>query len=95
MSGSWSEGEVNERLKDWVRVCQTQGLDHVMMRRALVDHSYLTRSSDGASYELSPEGPRRYGFEAAVEAVDVEGVLKEAREEIERKKRDYMERSKK
>lgn len=94
-SPSLSEGEVNEPLKQWVEVCQAQGLDHVMMRRALVDHGYLERSADGASYAISSEGPRGYAFEAGVAEVNVPETLKAAREEIEARKRAYMNQQKK
>ena len=48
------ERSLNEKLKEWL---SAQGprmdLDHVTLRRALVDEGFVDRTADGASYVLS------------------------------------------
>lgn len=93
--GPFTELDVNEKLGYWVKqVSQLKGLDYITLRRSLVDHAYLLRSKDGASYESGP-GAAQLRWEAAIEGLDLEAVLREKREEIERRKREYLEKNKK
>lgn len=90
-----SEAEVNEKLSDWLqKVANLHTYDHVTLRRALVDYGYLNRSSDGATYMLSPSGPSGFEFETGIDDIDLEAVLEAAREEMEARKRAYMENKK-
>jgi hypothetical protein len=93
--GPFTEKEVDEKLKYWIKeISRIQKMDHVTVRRFLIDTGYLTRSADGSSYQI--QGPRSQPpqFEAAVDEVDVAGALKAAREEIEQRKRAYLEKAK-
>lgn len=91
-----SETEVNEKLIDWVKnIARLQAFDHVTLRRALVDAGYLTRSSDGATYQICPAGPSAWQFEAAIDHVDVLDVLETAREEMAQRKRAYLDKARK
>ena len=93
---SFSEKEVNERLELWfLEVGQIKFLDPVTMRRTLVDRGYLTRSKDGSSYQISHPGSSTVLFDEEIERLDVAQVIATAREEIARRKREYMEKSKK
>jgi hypothetical protein len=48
-----AEREVNEALKAWLATfCEPFGIDHVTLRRALVDARYLVRDSAGKSYRV-------------------------------------------
>ena len=92
---AFSEKEINEKLEIWVtRVCPIQFFDRVTLRRYLVDSGYLIRSSDGARYQVAQPGPRPGFFDAAVEQLDILQVLQSARDEIERKKREYLSKAK-
>jgi hypothetical protein len=94
-SGSFSEKEVNAILQNWISsVCQIKTLDYVTLRRYLVDAGYLTRSKDGSSYEVVQPGPGADLFETDIDQLDPVEVIAAAREEIARRKREYMERSK-
>jgi hypothetical protein len=54
----YPEGEVNEVIKDWLATFSAPyGIDHVSMRRALVDARFLARDSAGALYRLAGKGP--------------------------------------
>jgi hypothetical protein len=95
-SRTFSEKEINDHLKTWlVRVCQIKVIDQVIMRRFLIDAGYLTRTKDGATYQVSASGPHNRYFDKSVEQIDIQVEIERAREEFERKKRDYLEKANK
>lgn len=86
-----SEQALNERLAEWpAAVGAERAPDHATLRRGLVDHGFLLRSSDGTTYEDNPDGPRLAQFEPAVDEVDVPALLAAARAEAERRKQAYL-----
>lgn len=93
--GPLGEPVVNERLQRWLLLTGNQGLDHVTLRRALVDAGYLTRSPDGSAYLVEPAGAGWYTFEPEIEQIDVADALAEARAEIERRKQQYLQQKRK
>jgi hypothetical protein len=94
-SGSFTEKEINAILQNWINnVCPIKTLDYASLRRYLVDAGYLTRSKDGSSYEVVQPGPGAKLFEADIDQLDPVEVIAAAREEIARRKREYLERSK-
>ena len=94
-SGSFSEQEINEKLETWVRhISQNKGIDRVTLRRRLVDTGYLVRDKDGASYQIAPTGSQPRSFEPAIEELDILRVIEDAREEIARRKREHMQKTK-
>jgi hypothetical protein len=64
------------------------------MRRRLVDSGYLLRNTDGSVYRVAQPGPRPGLFDAAIDELDLPAVMAAARAEMERRKREYMEKSK-
>lgn len=93
---SFSEKQINEKLELWfLEIGQIKFLDPVTIRRTLVDTGYLTRSKDGASYQVSQSGPRTILMDEAIDQLDVPQVISTAREEIARRKREYQEKSRK
>jgi hypothetical protein len=56
----------------------------------LVDAGYLIRNKDGSSYQVVPLAPRPQFFEESIEEIDIPEVLKTAREEIARRKQEYL-----
>ncbi len=92
-SGTYTEQEVNEELKHWINhICRIKDIDHITLRRRLVDEGYLTRAKDGSRYQLSQAGPPY--FDTAIEHLQIREVLENAREEIARRKREYLEKVK-
>lgn len=92
-SGPFSEKEINETLQVWLtQVCAIQFFDRVTLRRWLVDTGYLTRSSDGATYQVIGSQPGR--FEPGVDQIDLLKTLQDAREEMERRKQAFLEKAK-
>lgn len=87
----YREAELNEALKPW---CTTFGggfgLDHVTLRRHLVDEGYLLRDDAGASYTLNVNDlPIRY--DSTIAELDHELMLEEAINEREERRRRYTQ----
>lgn len=90
-----TEKEVNDRLELWVQdVCNIKFVDRVTLRRTLVDAGYLSRSKDGSSYDVITAGNQKYTFDPAIDQLDPVEVIVDAREEIARRKREYMDKNK-
>lgn len=94
-SDSFTEKEVNAKLESWVReISQMKGMDHVSLRRMLVDTGYLTRNGDGSSYRVPQPGPRPELFGVSIDQLDIKKEIEAAREEIARRKQEYLQKSK-
>ena len=75
----YREKEVNETLVAWLQTfCEPYGIDHVTMRRMLVDSRLLLRDRQGSTYRLNP---------ATAERLDAEPARVLAGIEVERKAR--------
>jgi hypothetical protein len=85
-----SEGEINGGIGEWLsQVGEGIGVDHVTLRRYLVDARYLVRDSDGSGYCLNPEGDGAFEFEAAVSDLDPALLVREAREREDARRRAW------
>ena len=83
----YREGEVNEILADWLGTfCEPHGLDHVTLRRLLVDSRLLSRTASGSTYRVNPE---KYGAAAGLAGIAPARVLAEMRGERESRKRAH------
>jgi hypothetical protein len=88
---AYPEGELNECLAKWLsQVGRTVEIDHVSLRRYLVDTGYLTRDSAGRSYQVDPEQALDL-FEVGVDEIDPVAVVEEAYRVAEKRKRKYIE----
>lgn len=91
--GVFSELELNEKLKYWInQISQMKKFDHSSLRRWLVDFGYLARNKDGSRYEVAA-GSRAQLFDPSIDQVDIAEVIRNAREEIARKKMEYLQKS--
>jgi hypothetical protein len=82
---SYLEREVNDELKAWLEtISEPFGIDHVTLRRLLVDARLLTRTNSGSMYRLNPEKMRQV---EAVREIDPAGVLAGIRNERDQRKR--------
>ena len=85
-SRQYSEPELNEERRKWTALFGSNfGLDHVALRRFLVDERYLARDTAGTTYERQA-GDRSYTFDASIESIDLKGLINEARREREKRK---------
>jgi hypothetical protein len=84
-SRAYPEKEVNEKLKSWLHAfCEPFGIDHVTLRRLLVDSRLMSRTNSGSMYRINLE---RVGEMDAVRMVEPIDVLAEIRSERESRKR--------
>ena len=84
----YAEKAVSETLRDWLGgFCAPRGLDHVTMRRALVDAGLLRRDKAGVAYEVDAA---RIGEFVSADArmLDPATVLEAVRRERESRKRE-------
>ncbi len=89
---SYSEHEINDKLKAWVeRVGSILGIDHVTMRRYLVDYRYLVRQADGSCYQLGDMKGIPYRFKPEIDTIDIPELLHAARLEIENRKQAHVQ----
>jgi hypothetical protein len=67
-------------------------LDHVTLRRFLVDEGYVRRDSAGRSYELTTTG-WPYTFDPSIKVLDLDALIEGARAARESRKRQYTGKS--
>lgn len=85
----YTESELNDKLRWWTaRFGDPVNLDHVTLRRFLVDDGYLRRDTAGRAYEVTAEWP--YTVDPSVKSLDLEALIAEARTARELKKQHYM-----
>jgi hypothetical protein len=92
-NADYSEKEINQALDSWIDGIGQHGkMDHGTVRRYLVDAGYLEREKDGSSYRVFRG---RVGLiEAEVDQVEPLAEIARARQEIEARKRAFMEKRK-
>jgi TetR/AcrR family transcriptional regulator len=84
----YTEPEINEAIKSWLTgMFDPQGLDHVSLRRHLVDEGYLDRSRNGSRYWVISPGPSAKWFEPDVEEVDPLKVVEQAKQGYDKSRR--------
>ena len=88
----YTESELNVELRKWTsRFGDAVNLDHVTLRRFLVDEGYLNRDTAGTSYELTTGWP--YAFDPSIKVLDLDALIEEARAERELRKQQYTGQS--
>lgn len=87
----YSENELNDELRKWTALFgQRYNLDHVTLRRYLVDERYLARDTSGGAYELAALEQLPYTFDPTLATLDLEALIDEAKAARELKKRQYL-----
>ncbi|MDQ3024889.1 MAG: DUF2087 domain-containing protein [Pseudomonadota bacterium] len=82
---SLSEREVNERLRTWLEtISEPFGIDHVTLRRMLVDSRILIRTTSGSTYQLNTQ---RLGEIDAVRGIKPADILFQIQNERDLRKR--------
>lgn len=81
---TYGEHEVNELLQAWLETISVPyGIDHVSLRRYLVDAHFLLRDAPGSTYRVNPLKAR------PAADIDAAQVLAEIRRERETRKRQH------
>ena len=76
----YREREINERLRAWSReVAPAIEVDHVTLRRILVDHGHLERTADGSRYRVGFP-PGMVAFDVAIFDLDLRATVAAYRE---------------
>jgi hypothetical protein len=77
---SYSEGDVNDALRAWLaREGSMLAVDHVELRRWLVDCSVLVRDDYGRTYALGEPAPEIAALAALLSGADLAQVAADAR----------------
>jgi hypothetical protein len=81
----YTERQVNEQLKRWKReIAPALDVDHVTLRRWLVDYGHLERTRDGKEYRVGFP-PKSVAFDVEIYDVDLRATVKAYLAEQERK----------
>jgi len=87
----YTEPEVNHVIEKWLSdVGHSLEIDHVTLRRTLVDEAYLTRAIGGVTYQVADPSDRPISFSEDVSTINVELVIREATQEIARRRELYQ-----
>jgi len=82
----YREREVNDLLREWLRtLCAPFGVDHVTLRRCLVDARILHRDRQGSTYQVDPAR-----IDRALADIDPVQLLAEVRDERAARKRAHQ-----
>lgn len=90
---SYSEAEINGHLKSWIeRFGMDLSVDHVTLRRYLVDEAILDRDPSGSQYSLSHED-RYFTYDRSIRSVDLDSLVSQARSALASRKSAYLAES--
>ena len=85
----YAESELNEMLQDWaIRYGANFGLDHITLRRYLIDANYLSRDPSGSVYRLEASD-HPYSYDPEIRSIDLEELIIQAKDDRERRKQQY------
>jgi hypothetical protein len=87
----YSESELNAELQKWVlQFGRRYSVDHVTLRRYLIDEKYIVRDSAGNAYELDALETLPTTFDATLAHLDLAALIAEAKAARELKKQQYL-----
>lgn len=88
---AYAESELNEELQKWSAAFgENFGLDHVTLRRYLVDGKLLERDPAGDRYSVGGNPP--FSFEPTIRELDLEDVVMKEIEAQEIRKQQYLKK---
>lgn len=88
----YSEKALNAALQQWLsEIGSRMEIDHVTLRRYLVDETYLMRDPEGRTYRVNPTGRGLVRFELAVASIDASALIQAAKEHTAERKRRRSE----
>jgi len=88
----YSEPELNDALQEWLlHIGTCLDMDHVTLRRYLIDERYLSRDANGTAYQINAARIDSIEFEPSIAAIDPVTVIQTAKDRMaERKIRQSM-----
>ncbi len=88
----YAEPELNLELQLWLsQVGESFHLDHINLRRHLIDEEFLGRSKDGSRYWVAVSSRRQLQFDPSVESLDVYSLIGESREKERQRKERFLQ----
>lgn len=88
----YTESQINDNLQGWTSAFGGNfGLDHVTLRRYLIDDGYIQRDPAGGSYQLGTS-ELVFTYDDSIMGLDLEEIIRQAQLERERKKQQYMKK---
>ena len=91
----YSEAEINAELQKWaLSFGRRYSVDHVTMRRYLIDEKYLVRDASGGAYQLGDLAQLPFTFDVTLAGLDLIALIDEAKAARELKKQQYLSGSK-
>jgi hypothetical protein len=89
---TYAEVDLNQALSNWLANAGSMlEIDHVTLRRHMVDEGFLLRDSAGQAYMVNTAEAVAALFDPAINALDPVAVVEEAKERREERKRAYLE----
>jgi len=89
LARKYPEGELNEALQQWLLDIGTSlDIDHVTLRRYLIDERYLSRDANGNAYQVNPAGSNFVEFDPSIAAIDPFMVIQAAKDRVAERKRN-------
>ena len=90
--GEYSESEINDAIARFIGASSLfDYMDHVTLRRELVDAGYLARDARGSRYAVAEHGPPEFADETRL--VDPVAVVAAAREDAAHRKQKHLARN--
>ena len=90
---AYTQPEINAVIEEWRRIiAPALDIDHVSLRRALVDEEFLEREAGGAKYRRGAGPLEAIAFVPDVEEVDGEEVVAAARRAVAERRRRHLPR---
>ena len=89
----YAESELDKQLQSWLlHIGSSIRLDHVNLRRWLVDEGFLERTRDGSAYWIGANPTGAHLFDASVEECDPYQTILSGKSIRERRKVEFLER---
>ena len=89
LARKYPEGELNDALQQWLLDIGTSlDIDHVTLRRYLIDERYLSRDANGNAYQVNPAGSNFVEFDPSIAAIDPFMVIQAAKDRVAERKRN-------
>jgi len=87
---NYTEPGLNAALQQWLSdVGAGMDMDHVTLRRYLIDEIYLLREANGSAYSVNLNGRGHVEFEEAIASIDSSAVIESAKSLVAARKQQH------
>ncbi len=92
--GNYTEKQINEIIKEFISKVPEIKVDHVKIRRALVDEEFLIRTPSGSTYTANKNCESLKKFSNSIDNLDCLSIINKARKEKEERRKKYTQQTK-